>query len=313
MMEEEKTKKIENEKSPETGQPKEDIHYHYHMDESGPQRNKEGYPYKEQKEATPQKKPGEVHYHYYYEPPRMRKKKSSKPTIAGALLLIHAILAILLGTILVFAGSFVGELGGGIEFFGEDGKGDIIGTVTLLDGTPVENATISIVDEGLSTRTDSEGNYLLYSVPTGNQKIKVEKEGYNTIIHKTFIKSSDINNERDRQDEDDDFDNRYDFILTEGDEVIERGSYPPFGLIRNVLYICAILLIVLSIFTILGGISALMRKNYWLAILGSITGIITLGLFALIALFILILAKDEFRKTENANLPRGPNGGPNFR
>lgn len=278
-------------------QVKEDVHYHYHMDEAKPPGNKEGYPYKEQKEAGPQKKPGEVHYHYYYEPPKMGKKKSSKPTIAGALLLIHAILAILLGTMLVFAGSFVGELGGGMEFFGDDGKGDVIGTVTLLDGTPVENATVSIVDEGLSTLTDSDGNYLIYNVPTGNQKIKVEKEGYDTIILKTFIKSSDIN--KDKRNKDDDFDNKHDFIMREGDEIIERGSYPPFGMIRNILYICAILFIVLSIITIIGGISAIMRKNYWLAILGSITGIITLGIFALIALFILILAKDEFRKTEN--------------
>ncbi|UCG70474.1 MAG: carboxypeptidase regulatory-like domain-containing protein [Thermoplasmata archaeon] len=294
-----KEEKIENENLPEKADEKKEVHYHYHMDEKG----------MPQSPGPTEKKPGEVHYHYYYEPPKMTKPRSSKPTIAGILLLIHGIFNIALILLLIFAGVFVSDLGSGFEFFGEEGTGDITGTVTFLSGAPVENATISVVDTQFITTTDENGDYLIYNVPSGNQKIMVEFEGYNTIILKTFVEPENMDMQTDQNGNTDQNKNEHDFVLTEGDEILERGSYPPFEFIRNVLLVCAAVLIVLSIFSLIGAYAAFKRENFKLAIGGAIAGVVSLGLFALIALFILLLAKDEFKKSQKDIAPMGPVGG----
>lgn len=291
-MEEENQK---NEDIPDKSGEKKEVHYHYHMDEkAGPQSPG---PY--------QRRAGEEHYHYYYEPPKMIKPKSSKPTIAGVLLLIHALFSVAIVVLLIGAGFFISDLGSGFEFFGEEGTGDITGTVTFLNGTPVENATVSVVDTQLITRTNENGDYLIYDVPSGNHKIMVEMEGYETIILKTFVNSENVNVDSERNDNK----NEHDFVLIEGDRIVETGNYPPFDFIKNVMLVCAVVLIILSIFALIGAYAAFKRENFTLAIIGAIAGTISMGLFAFIALFILILAKDEFKKPQKDAQQMTPPGG----
>jgi hypothetical protein len=285
-----------NNKTQEPAGTKKEMHYHYHMGERG-------YP---QGPVSSGGKPGELHYHYYYEPPRIKKGRSSKPTIAGVLLLLHAVFSILVAVAFFGSGMFVGDLGSGFEFMGSEGDGDIIGTITLLDGTPVENATITIVDTQLITQSDDQGNYLLYNVPSGNQKIRVEKQGYSIMVFKAFISPTPADTNIEAKD----YNNRFDFTLTEGNEVIEKGSYPPWELIRNILIVCAVVIIVLSVFVLIGAYAAFKRQNYGLAIGGAVAGVITLGILPIIALFILVLAKDEFKKPQMDTPPSvGPVGG----
>ena len=280
-----------------------EIHYHYHL--NGHRPSPGGYYYG----SYPQEsgKPGEVHYHYYYEPPRRRVGRSSKPTIAGSLLILRAVLAIAIGIFFITAGSIVGDLGEGIPFVDEDAKGDITGTVTLQNGTPVQNVTISIVGETISTQTDKDGNYVLFNVPTGNQKIKVEKEGYDTIIYKAFISPSEFNVEEKNgeikiESKEDNTDNNpendFDFVLTPGNGEIERGTYPPFEWIGNFMFACAIIMIISAVFQLIGGIFAIKRERYGLTIVCAILGVISFSILAIIALLILILSKDEFKKSE---------------
>jgi hypothetical protein len=293
-MEEEKTENGDLTKSPDK---KKEVHYHYHMDEkpgpAGP--------------VTTEKKPGETHYHYYYEPPRMRKPRSSKPTIAGVLLLIQAIMSVIAVVFLIGAGMFLGNPGDGFMFFGGEETADITGSVISFDdGLAVENATITIVGTDLTTTTNAQGEYLIYNAPVGNQKIQVEKEGYNTMIRKVFIEPSNLNMEIDPNDLSK---NDEDFILTNGDDVIEDGEYPPWDLIRNLVLVCGVVLVILTILVILGAYASFKRENFRLAIVGAVAGILTLGLFAFIALFILLLAKDEFKKSQKDTPSQGPLGG----
>ena len=273
---------------------KEEIHYHYHTRPEG-ERSRPGW-YR-------QDKPGEVHYHYYYEPPQIRKERSSKPGIAGALLVITAVLG-LLSAGLMFGGAwFMGNMGGGFEFFGVDDKADVWGTVEYVNGTPADNVTISIVGEPLTTQTSENGKYMIYNVPTGNQEINVEKAGYNTIIYKAFINPPNSNQDKNKDDKDNDKDNdknEFDFTITTGDRIIERGSYPPFEMIRNILYVCAIVIIIFSIIALIGGVFAFKRKNFKIALLGSILGLFTVigTLFALISIFILVISRKEFDEQE---------------
>lgn len=290
-MEEEKIENIPD----ESGEKKE-LHYHYHMDEKGGS------------QGPIQKREGEVHYHYYYEPPKMKKPRSAKPTIAGVLLLIHAIIALIVVVFIIGAGFFISDPGGGFLAFGGEDSGDITGTVTFINGTPVEDATISVVGTQLVTQTNEDGDYLIYSVPVGNQKIMVEKEGYDTIILKTFVEPENMDMDMDSNNQDK-TKNDNDFVLTEGNAVIEKGSYPPLDLIRNLVIVCGVVLIILSIIALIGAYASFKRENFKLALAGAIAGTISFGLFAFIALFILVLAKDEFKKPQNDTAQPGPLGG----
>jgi hypothetical protein len=296
-----KEEKIENENLPKKVDEKKEVHYHYHMDEKGVPQSPGPY----------QKRPGELHYHYYYEPPRIQKPRSSKPTIAGVLLLVQAIMTIMVVVFIVGAGFFISDPGGGFMFFRGEDTGDITGTVTFLNRTPVEDATVTVVGTQLATTTDENGDYLIYNVPVGNQKIKVEKEGYNTIILKTYVEpeNMDMDMETDNQDEPKNHD---EFVLTEGNEVIEKGSYPPLDFIKNLLIVCGVVLVILSIVVLIGAYASFKRESFKLAIAGAIAGTIMMGLFAFIALFILLLAKDEFRDPKKDIPTEGPLGGENL-
>ncbi len=248
-----------------------------------------------------QGQPYEVHHHYYYEPPRSKAGRSSKPGIAGALLIITAVLGLIVSAFIVGGSMFIGDMNEGFEFWGMGDKGDVTGEVLYLNGSSVENATITIVGEDLSTQTDKDGLYIIYNVPSGNQKIKVEKEGYNTIIYKAFISPSEAKwkaNVDDNSHQNWDSDNEYDFIISPGTRTLDRGSYPPFGMIGSIMVVCAALIIIFSIIALIGGFFALKRKNFKYAIIGAVFGIFTgIGaLLSLISLFILILSRDEFNK-----------------
>lgn len=75
------------------------------------------------------------------------------------------------------------------------------------------------------------------------------------------------------------------------------------GFIQNIYVFCGSIIIVLAIFTLLGGIMALKRKMWGLALLGAILGLFTVGLFftssilSLIALILIALSKQEFEQS----------------
>jgi len=243
--------------------------------------------------------PREIHHHYYYEPPR-KKGRSSKPKIIGSLLLIVGVLGLIFAPLMFFGGWFMGNMGEGIAMFGMEDNVDISGRVTLSNGSPVQNVTISIEGEPLSTQTDADGYYILYNVPTGNQKIRVEKEGYDTIIYKTFINSG--TNEDRKSDVDQK--NEFDFTIRPGNSIVEQGSYPPFEWIEGLIYACAIIVIILSIIVIIGATFAFKRTHFGFVLIASILGIFTIGfgigaLISIISIFIVILARDEFNRDEN--------------
>jgi hypothetical protein len=251
--------------------------------------------------------PPEIHHHYYYEPPPPPVKgKSSKPSIAGALLLVAAVLGIVGGVALLSLGFVFGGMDEGFAFFGEEQNGDITGTVVALNGTPIAGVNISIVGEPLSTMTDSEGNYIIYNVPSGNQKIMVEKEGYVTIVYKAFIDPSQHSRDNEK-----DSTNEFNFTLQIGSGEVEQGSYPPWDLIRGITTVCGVLIVVFSIVALMGAISAFRRTGWGIAMTGAVLGLFTVigTLFALIAIFILVISKDEFDKQKDYIPPQDVKNG----
>ena len=269
------------------------MHYHYHggYGESYSRTTVENGPDGERRA---------VHHHYYYEPPRPVKERSNKPRIAGSLLLIAGILGILFGIALSFGAAFMSDMPGLITSFGGSETEDVFGTVKLQDGTPAADVNISIVGEDINTTTDLNGKYRLFDVPIGQQEIMVEHPGYKTIIKTVFVNSeSNSDSTNTGWDPTADTSNEHDFILQPGEGEERTGEEIPFDLITAVLGICAVVSIAFSIMTMVGGFFALKRKNFGIAVLGAIFGILAVGFFigtilSFITLFILLLSREEF-------------------
>jgi len=278
---------------------KKEIHYHYHQGPgtSGTQ-------------TLTEKRDGDevtsVHHHYYYEPPRIEKERSSKPKIVGALLYIVGIIGVIFAIVLILAAAVFGGIEGMIEDFSGMENGEIWGEVTFEDGSPAKNVTVSIINEDISTTTGADGKYLLRDVPIGNQKMRVELEGYKTIEKKIFVnaeRKSDFVNKSGSNvnipDGTTNPENDHYFVLEPGSGVVEEGQNIPFGMLTSLLYICGAVSLIMSIITIISGYFAQQRKNFWFVALGAVCGIFSIGFFissimAFVALFILILSRKEF-------------------
>ena len=81
-----------------------------------------------------------------------------------------------------------------------------------------------------------------------------------------------------------------------------QETYPEITIeqVQQMFTMCATILCMLAIFPILGGIFALKRKLWGIAVVGSILGIFTLGflfvtpVMSIIALILLIMSRNEF-------------------
>ncbi len=262
-------------------------------------------PHTDQYPPPPPPSPSHPPYPPYYGPPYPRMGRTSKPTIAGVLLIIAGVLGIISAVLAGFFGVLMGDPAGLMELTGEDDNADVTGSISLDDGSAAQNVTISVIDEHISTQTDANGEFRLKNVPIGNQKLKLEKEGYKTIIHKTFIVPSNDSTWDNFNPEGEEFDNDYEFILERGNETITEGEYPPFQVMTTFCYTCAVIAAILSIFSIVGGIYAMKRKKFHIVVAGAILGIFSIGfiigaILAIIALIMIFMSKQEFMDKESS-------------
>ncbi len=233
-----------------------------------------------------------------------KRKKSQKPNFAGALLLVVAVLGILFSLIMVGSGFFLDDVDDWTMI--SNGTTTIEGEVVDENGDPVANATIYVIDTHLQTETNSDGTYRLVGVPNGFQEIKVEKSGYKTIILKTFVNDNDSTKENYNINDGEIHreGNEYDFTIPDGSGELTYGVSPDtidkiFGDIHGFLTIIGIVTIICSIFAMIGGIFAIKREHYGVVIAASVVGIFSFGfaigsILSIIALFIILLASDEF-------------------
>ena len=72
------------------------------------------------------------------------------------------------------------------------------------------------------------------------------------------------------------------------------------GLLTGIIAVCGAIMIILGIIALLGGLMALRRKMWALALVGSILGLFTIGFYGIssllsfVALIILVIARKEF-------------------
>ncbi len=245
--------------------------------------------------------------HQYYPPPPPRRKHSDKPKIAGGLLLVVGILGLIMGSFMVAGGIYV-ESGGTFDM--GSGQIDITGMVLAADGTPIDNATLTIAGTHITVLTDSTGHYQMLGVPTGYQLLTVEKSGFNTLEHHVLIINADSGTNEVFEDmmvisED----SELNFNLTTGSDTYvygEEGKMFAEEGMGPLILAFGVVFILCSIGAMVGGAYALKREKYPVVIVGAILGIFSVGfglgiVLAIVALIILILASDEFRSKGNGN------------
>jgi hypothetical protein len=233
-------------------------------------------------------------------PPQRPRRKSSKPSVVGALLIIVGILGLATAASGLFGYAFFSTSS---EWFpGEEGDVMTVwGEVETLNGTPIDGASVTIVGTDVATVTDGDGNYILYNVPVGDQTMKIAKEGYTTINYRTTVIGDPFGFDESNQDK------HESFVLAPGTGEVTTGNWFNEDIfdLAGILLVCMVIVAITSVISLVAAIYAFKRRSLMIVVIGCIAGIFTIGfgvgtVLAFIALFVLLLALDEFKdKDEN--------------
>ena len=199
------------------------------------------------------------------------KPRTNKPMIAALILI--CVFAIGLSTAL-FSNVFV-ESSMDIA----SGMG-LTGTVkiTLLDSENNSISDANIKIDGINGTTDSKGVFLRHEISLGVKNLEISYPGHKT--YKREILVTPLINYED------------DIILNMGvgdEKTIDFNSSS-----------CTLIILIFSIFALLGAIVCFKRQNFDVAIVGSVIGIFSFGflfigsILSLIAFVIIYKSKDEF-------------------
>jgi len=218
--------------------------------------------------------------------PQPQKKSSSRPTIAGILLILAALFGVVTAVAFIYISSVYDE--GGILEPDAVIEGEV---VYAANDTAVANVLVKIEDSEEQNYTDSEGRFRFDELATGKYTIFVNKTGYKSVYKDVYITEPDEKL-------------KITIELEEGEGEIRDEETDISSLwTKNLFLTCGVLILVFSLFAFIGGIFAFKRNNYWLALLGSVFGMFALGagigfVFSLIALFMLLLSRNEFDQNE---------------
>jgi len=206
------------------------------------------------------------------------KTKSMKPIIAGILLVVIFLSGIAVSGILLFSFDSLSKMEMPSEF-----KGRVVDD----SGKPLEGIKIEVIGiPGLNTTTDKNGYFLLKNITSGKQKLYITGEGYKNLTAEIFVLPMNVTILHEK------------FIMKEG-----KGEIEEKGLLIRVLEfgpVLSAIIIMLSIVALIGGIMAIARKYFIIAVIGAVIGTIV-GFLSLIgfvlgivSLVLILISKDEF-------------------
>ncbi len=206
-------------------------------------------------------------------------KRSLKPAMAGALLIVIFLLGTIMAGALLFSMDTVTDTGM---------TGSYSGTVVGEDGTGLAGVNVSVEGESLTAATDASGGFTLSNVSGGKHTLVFSKQGYKTLRAEVFVLPFDIAVPT------------KDFSMEPGPETESTSQQ---GMIVTVLELAPVLaggILALSIVALIGGILAILRKYFVVAVVGAVCGTIA-GFFSIvgiplgiIALVLLLISKEEF-------------------
>jgi len=204
------------------------------------------------------------------------KTRSMKPVIAGILLVIIFLSGIAMSGILLFSLDSLSNINVPSEFEGK---------VVDSGGKALESINVSVVGHPeIHAVTDSNGKFLIKNITSGKQTLIFTGDGYGNLTAKVFVLPWNITLPYDK------------FVM--GNEQREQKS-----LIIKVFDLRVALsafIIAMSTAALVGGIAAIARKRFGIALIGAVLGTIS-GMFTvvgivlgIIAIVLLLLSKDEF-------------------
>lgn len=207
------------------------------------------------------------------------KSRSMKPSVAGLLLIIIFLLGIVISGVLFFSLDVVGDIHMESQFRG---------TVVDEDGKAVAGVTVTVIDHPeLIAVTDAEGRFSFPNITSGQQELQFTSDGYKTLIAKVFIFPWNVSILREQ------------FVLETGEGTEQYKSLAIRVLEMGPLL--AAVVAALSIVVLVGGIMALLRRHFMVAVVGAVCGIVA-GFFSIIgiplgivALILLLLSREEFQ------------------
>ncbi len=199
------------------------------------------------------------------------KPKTNKPMVVAIVLI--CVFAIGVNTAL-FSDIFIES---SLEFVSGIGlTGTVKITVTDAENKSIEEANIKI--DGIIGKTDANGVFSLKELDLGLKSLEISYTNNKTYRREILITP---------------FINYEDTIkLTEGEGVEELIQFNTSS--------CTLIILIFSIFTLLGAIVCIKRQHFDIALVSSLIGIFSFGFFfigsilSIIAFIIIIRSKDEF-------------------
>jgi hypothetical protein len=199
------------------------------------------------------------------------KPKTNKPKIAVILLACVFALGI---TTAIFSEMFIVSSMDVASTFGMTGNVEI--HVIDKDNKSINNITVSI--EGVNNlKKTSNGSYSAKKVELGIKEISITSLEYNNLKQEILITPF--------------FTSYHEIRLDEGNEK-EIKDFNTSS--------CSIILIIFSVFALIGAVACIQRKHFDVAVVGSLVGILSFGFFmigsilCIIAFVIIIKSKEEF-------------------
>lgn len=173
---------------------------------------------------------------------------------------------------------------------------EVQGRVTQPDGTELVNATVRVVNGTNSSATNSDGWYYLGELRPGTYTLEASKPGF-TTVRKTVEVSPGIPR-------------LVDFSLAPGNATIDVPAerIPTFVDPTVGAFSLGFAVLLCSIMTFVGALSALTQRHYLVAVAGAAAGVLTIGFFvgtvlSIAALAVLASLKTGFLEEESHRIP----------
>ncbi len=204
-------------------------------------------------------------------------KHSWKPVVAGVLLIVIFLLGTVIAGALLFSLDTLTETGMASTY---------TGTVVDEEGSKLAGVTVTVEDAATTATTDGSGEFTLSNISGGKHTLVFNSAGYKTLRAEVFVLPWDITLPT------------QDFTMEQG-----TGSTSQRGIMLVVLDLApalAVGILALSAVALIGGILALLRKQFVFAVVGAVCGIIA-GFFSIVgiplgivALVLLLISREEF-------------------
>ncbi len=153
------------------------------------------------------------------------------------------------------------------------------GTIVDEKGIPIDGAQLTILDENITTTTDSNGSYSYQNLPSGTHTLRITAPGQTTLYYRFTLAAWSIYEE--------------DFALENASGGKDNKTVDESA--GDEMYNLPTFMFLSSTITFLGGLAARKKKHWFFCVIASIIGFFSLGLVFVSPLLTIIALVILFR------------------